>query len=272
MTETDGGAAGAERSPWRVRLGALDWRAKARWFGAEYLIVVLGVLTAVGINAWWGEREDRAQERAYLLQLAADLRETERLVEQADVRLFLADASGAKLVEAFYLPERPPRDSLISWFSEAYMGSGMRPLLGTAEALVATGDLALIRDDSLRSAITAYLYQTREVMRQHDLAVSMWLQDILAFRKLLGFAETEEFGLTRTAVDSLRRTPLWLLPQGDRRDPFTFEVEELLASRENHDLALDFVEAKLAMRRFRAAFRRDAAALRERVEAELATN
>jgi hypothetical protein len=29
-----------------------DWRPKARWFAAEYLIVVLGVLTAVALNAW----------------------------------------------------------------------------------------------------------------------------------------------------------------------------------------------------------------------------
>ena len=39
-----------------------EWRPKVRWFAAEYLIVVLGVLTAVGINAWWNEQERAAEE------------------------------------------------------------------------------------------------------------------------------------------------------------------------------------------------------------------
>ncbi len=35
----------------RRRLATVDWRPKVRWFAAEYLIVVLGVLTAVALNA-----------------------------------------------------------------------------------------------------------------------------------------------------------------------------------------------------------------------------
>ena len=46
--------------------------------------IVLGVLTAVGINAWWGDRQDAAKEQTYLRQLAADLAETERIVAERD--------------------------------------------------------------------------------------------------------------------------------------------------------------------------------------------
>ena len=84
-----------------------DWRPKLRWFGAEYLIVVLGVLTAVGINAWWQGRQDVAQEQVYLRQLVADLRETVRLTEETDAYMAPIDrASRSPCIHP--LPSAPP--------------------------------------------------------------------------------------------------------------------------------------------------------------------
>ncbi|NNF59355.1 MAG: hypothetical protein HKN04_14060, partial [Rhodothermaceae bacterium] len=50
-----------------------DWRPKLRWFGAEIVVVVLGVLTAVGINAWWQGQQDAASEANYLALISRDL-------------------------------------------------------------------------------------------------------------------------------------------------------------------------------------------------------
>ena len=96
MTEPDAEtpATSASAPRWRGRLHQIDWRAKARWFGAEYLIIVLGVLTAVGINAWWGDRQDAAKEQTYLRQLAADLAETERIVAERDDRMAVQTHAG----------------------------------------------------------------------------------------------------------------------------------------------------------------------------------
>lgn len=37
-----------------------DWRKGATWFGAEFLVVVTGVLVALAVNAWWGDRSSGA--------------------------------------------------------------------------------------------------------------------------------------------------------------------------------------------------------------------
>lgn len=42
------------------------WRPKLRWFAAEIVVVVAGVLIALALNAWWGARQDAAAERSYL--------------------------------------------------------------------------------------------------------------------------------------------------------------------------------------------------------------
>ncbi|MDX1418530.1 MAG: hypothetical protein R3181_01070 [Rubricoccaceae bacterium] len=246
-----------------------DWKPKVRWFAAEYLIVVLGVLTAVALNAWWQGRQDAASERTYLLQLQADLLETERLVAEADAVMAPVDADGARLVRAFFLPERPPVDSIVAWFSGASRVRDARPVMGTVEALIATGDLALLRNDSLRSAVTAYLDESRKTVRIHDGEVERWVDALLAFRRHLNPAALDEASPSPDRLDSLRQTPLWTLPVGDRRDPFPLDVESLLNDRGAYDEAKQMHLYKGTLRAMRAWMRRDARALREQVDAEL---
>ncbi len=151
-----------------VRDGKEGWRAKLRWFAAEYLIVVFGVLTAVAINAWWQGRSDHKKEQSYLRQLAADLRQTERDAHWIDSVARKYDRYGARLLESCYLIEPPPEDTLARWLSMSYLSGILRPVISTAEALVASGDLGLISDDSLRSSITAYLETMRNSVRAQE--------------------------------------------------------------------------------------------------------
>lgn len=133
--------------------------------GIELGIVVLGVLIAFQVTAWGEARADRSKEEVYLRQLAADLVETERILGWADSVNALSARAADHLAGAFYDPDLPPRDSLLVWIGKATNLVTVDPITGTAHALVETGDLGLIRDDSLRSAITAYLGQI-EGMRE----------------------------------------------------------------------------------------------------------
>ncbi|NNF57966.1 MAG: hypothetical protein HKN04_06960, partial [Rhodothermaceae bacterium] len=135
----------------------VDWRPKLRWFGAEYLIVVLGVLTAVGLNAWWQGRQDAAREQAYLHQLVDDLQETRTQLEHTERILALQGASLGRLLRPYRSSSRPPGDSVLTWMGSFVFLQQPAFVTGTATALVETGDLNLIRNDSLRTAITSYL-------------------------------------------------------------------------------------------------------------------
>jgi hypothetical protein len=70
-------------------------------------------------------------------------------------------------------------------------------VLATAEALVATGDLALIRDDSLRSSITAYIESSREVVSEQEGDLQQWRESL--FRIEVGLDPIEAyFGAAET--------------------------------------------------------------------------
>lgn len=57
-----------------------DWRRKTRWFAAEFLVVVSGILVALAFNAWWAERSAGAEERELLARPAGGVRRQPRYV------------------------------------------------------------------------------------------------------------------------------------------------------------------------------------------------
>jgi hypothetical protein len=59
-------------------------RAGLRWFAAEFLVVLSGVLVALIVNAWWTQRSDIQAERSYLTYLVSDLSQAERNVAHVD--------------------------------------------------------------------------------------------------------------------------------------------------------------------------------------------
>jgi hypothetical protein len=151
-----------------VRLGAaVPWWAALR----EFAIIVAGVLAALGAQAWWQHREDVGRERDYLRQLLADTRENGRRLDEAVARDSVTGVDAARLAAALYRPgPLPPPDTLLAWFTDApvFSASDFRPLTGSYTALLTTGDIRLIRTDTLRSRLVGYearLESERESLR-----------------------------------------------------------------------------------------------------------
>lgn len=88
-------------SPTWKWLHGVEWRPRVRWFAAEYLIIVLGVLTALVLNSAWKEREARKREVVYLQQLASDLSRTLANIDRIDSLMVTQEHASAKLVQAF---------------------------------------------------------------------------------------------------------------------------------------------------------------------------
>ena len=241
------------------------------WFtvAVEVLIVVLGVVIGFQVTAWGQARSDRATEQAYLRQLAADLRETERQVAWADSILAPTDRSGTELVRAYYRPEPPPRDSLLGWLSNTYWMAVAIPVVSTAEALVATGDLGLIRDDTLRSAITAYLEAMRDQqVNQKDLSDRFAAAAEPLFDRIdLALLRTEITG--PAVVDSLARAnPYYGLPEGPRRPLQPVDLRALLADDGTRALLRRMNLMKENLKWVRENIAEETAALLRRVEAQ----
>ena len=256
---------------WRWRPPAVAWRPKVRWFAAEYLIVVLGVLTAVGINAWWQGRQDAASEETYLRQLAADLRETVRVTEEADEYMADIDRAGGRIWDAFYAPEPPPRDSLLAWRAVAADTRPVYPVLGTLEALVATGDLALVRDDSLRTAMTAYLQEARLQLDIQNRERQRWRDGLSHLGRRLTATEAIATTVPRAQLEATFGGSA-NFPLRDRdsiRWRFAFDVDAFLSDADMENAAVEVTGANWNLRNSRGQMRDDALVLLRRVEARI---
>jgi hypothetical protein len=252
-----------------ARISEWSW-SRIRWLSAELTIVVAGILIALAIQSWVDGRDDRAREREYLRQLLADLRETERLVLRDDSIHRVRDRSGVMLLHAFFTPERPPRDSVLIWVLDATWYEPRRPVLGTADALVATGDLALLQDDALRAAVTAYIAESRMLTAEQLAAEEVWTRAWQQVSSYLDFSEGLPL-LARSHADSVAlASPLAYLPSGTRRHPFPVDVDVFLRNRNAYDGVANMYWGKKNMGSLRASMLSSARALAGRVEAALA--
>jgi hypothetical protein len=238
--------------------------------GIELVIVILGVVIGFQVTAWGQHRADRAKEQTYLRQLAADLHETERVFAEALEASRPPTQATRRIYQAFYAVERPSQDSLARWIHRCWVLEGARPVLGTAEALVATGDLALVRDDSLRTAIMNYLDTVENFMFAHDTNIKIWVDNstVLAWR-LVDRTNIVEF-VPPAVRDARQYDPAFTQPlEGPRRDPFPFSPERFLTSREAYASILGMLDARANLTGIREQVAALARALREHIETKL---
>lgn len=242
------------------------------WFTVlvEIAVVVLGIVIGFQVTAWGQSRSDRAKEQAYLRQLSADLLETERAVDRLTAQMVPLERAPRRLAQAHYLPEPPPRDSVIAWASAAPVYFSVRPVLATAEALVSTGDLALVQDDSLRVEIAAYLESSRRSITQF----SVWEESLVGhtsdYVKSVDIARVFAEAMGPAALDSLDRADHWMVmvPPGVEVAPV--DVDAIVRDDRLHRLLTMMVADKDNMGINRREFRQRAEALRARVEGALA--
>jgi hypothetical protein len=242
------------------------------WFAVvlEICIVVLGVVIGFQVTAWGQARADRSQEQVYLRQLAADLRATEEGIARADSGAIRTDRAGAQLLRAFCLPERPPRDSILAWFSGTWQVASVRPTLGTAEALIATGDLRRLRNDSLHTAVTTYLDDNRRQIQNYGNSAQRWSAALGIVEGWTDMAEALAYRVPQAARDSLdREEPLWPYPATIASNPFALDVEGFLSDRTAAQAVTRMHNSKNTMRGIRNQMRESAVTLREQVDAEL---
>lgn len=132
---------------------ATGWRTALR----EFAVIVAGVLCALAAQAWWQGHEERGRERDYLRQLLSDTRENERRLDEAIRTDSVAAGAMARAIDALTdSGPPPPADTLVGWIRRSGVASNFQPLAGNYRALLGTGDLRLVRSDSLRARLAAY--------------------------------------------------------------------------------------------------------------------
>ena len=150
---------------------------------------------------------------------------------------------------------------------DAYGWGVLYPVTGTAEALVATGDLGLLRDDSLRTAVTAYIEQAEVLTGEQDEWVNRYLEAAgFLYDRLLAL----HGALPAAVLDSLVEVcPNFYLPPGPRRPPPPLRPRTVLAAPEAQAGLGRMILAKNNLRVSRDEILTRTAALLTRVEAQI---
>ena len=220
----------------------------ARWFFAEFAVVVAGILVALALQSWWGSRQDSRRERAYIRQLVADLTETEKRFTEAEMRVSPHDLARAKLLHAFWNPTTTHHDSVIVCADMSGYYEDPRAILGTAEALVATGDLNLIKDDSVRAAITTFMESEERYAQLSRDNVEILIENSRHIWSMLDVLESAFIVFSPQTIDSIARSDsLWYIPLGARTSPFINDVREFLVSREAYAAVMSMADASRDM-------------------------
>lgn len=137
---------------------------------AEFVVIVVGVLVALAVDAMVDRNEARNREQTYIAELRVEVADLEKTLQgivenQDEVR-----ETQQRLIDGLASQVLPSADSLGQWFDRSLRTNVFRPYTPIADALIETGDLALIRDDDLRRAIIAYRSTAsgaREVLNAH---------------------------------------------------------------------------------------------------------
>ena len=147
-----------------------NWRPTLRWFGAEIVIVVAGVLIALALNAWWGDRQQAREERRLLTALLAEAEANDarlaRIVafhsalKQTATTLLAVSADPASVVSA------DSADQLLTdvswWSSYTTLESAV------LDAAVQDGQLDLVQTDSLRRLLGTWHTELASVRVQGE--------------------------------------------------------------------------------------------------------
>ena len=84
---------------------------------AEGAVIVVSILLAFAVDAWWDSRQERAREDAYLRELVVDLEGTFANNAAFSQRAESIDWAAARLVQSYYEATPPQPDSVAYWLS-----------------------------------------------------------------------------------------------------------------------------------------------------------
>lgn len=160
-------------------------RRYIRYSLGEIILVVIGILLALQINAWNQDRLDRRKERHHLSQLIEELAAQDSLLIQHDEFETGIAESASKLLSQFYKEKAfIPSDSMFMNMNALIIRGTFHVRNTIFRELSSTGDIELIRNEPLRHRIGAH-YQNMDRLQSNVLFNNTNLVDGVIIPELL---------------------------------------------------------------------------------------
>ena len=145
---------------------------------AEGLAIVVSILLAFGIQAWWEERDDAIRRLAVLEGLRGDFVATREDFDRVSAFHQVSLSAAGSLME---LGEDGPIDEADaaladSLFSLTMLGGSFDPPLGTLAGLLSSGDLDLMDDPELTVYLTSFQALVADLDREQRFMRELFLE------------------------------------------------------------------------------------------------
>lgn len=197
---------------------------------AEVVAIVVSILLAFAIDAWWDERGERLEEQRVLQQLTEEFEAVDGQLEfyvAMDERTLRNVSRIDSLMQAALEEGRPAimaRDSTLRWL--VTQGT-FAPTLPTLDGLRMSGRLTLIRDEELVAALAAWPGQLEDAVEHQDQSLDIIFQYVYpAIMPAMNFGPPHD--QTLAYVDRLDDPPP---PDSRSRVPVTLELVNAVNTR-----------------------------------------
>ena len=128
----------------------------ARHYALEGVVIVAGVLIALGADALWSYRGDRSDEQVVLRQLDAELESNAAMLESVGAEHRRGLEAATSLLSAVRGTTTLTSDSVRILLRTLDMAWTYNPKLAALESVIQSGRLGLIRNDALRVELTGW--------------------------------------------------------------------------------------------------------------------
>lgn len=136
---------------------SIPWRR----IGAEVVAIVVSILLAFAIDAWWDLRGDRQLEQEYLVALEA---EVHTAISELENDLEQREMLRAMLV-SYLTDEQSDRQFFSEMLYRSAIVNNLSPPTSVIDELISSGQLQLIRSAQIREGLVLY----RQMMQKNDL-------------------------------------------------------------------------------------------------------
>lgn len=158
-----------------------SWADTARRGVTEFVVIVVGVLAALWIDAGWSWMQDRGEEQLILADLASDFQANLATLDQTiavhDDQLRAVQRGLTADIASI------PMDELLPMTRAVFTLETFLPRRGALDAAISSGRITLIRDHALRSELAGWERLVAEASEEIDFA---WPANIELLQHLNG--------------------------------------------------------------------------------------
>ena len=130
---------------------------------AEGAAIIVSILLAFAIDAWWGSTQERAEEQTALNGLQAEFEENRSRLEGNMAGHRRTEAAAFTLLSLSDGRGEVTSDSLMYLLRRVFIDAySYNPSSGVLDGLIASGELSLIRDQDLRGLLASWPGQLEE--------------------------------------------------------------------------------------------------------------